>query len=76
MRGRQSMGMLTLLRVPELIAQDEDDYVRIATRALADPAWRKALAARIAAAQGDLFDVPDAIDRLQQFLEDDVTRNP
>lgn len=70
MRARQSMGMLSLIDVPELIARDEADYVRIAARLAAEPEWRDELAARIAAGQAKLFDVPDAIDRLQDFLWD------
>ena len=69
MRGRQSAGMLSLLDVPELIARDEGDYVRIAGRLVAEPAWQRELARRITATQGRLFDVPDAIDRLQEFLQ-------
>jgi protein O-GlcNAc transferase len=72
MRGRQSMGMLTQLGVAELIARDEDDYVRIATQLIEQPVWRAGLAARIAATQARLFDVPDAIDRLQEFLQAEV----
>ncbi len=72
MRGRQSMGMLTQLGVPELIARDEDEYVRIATQLVEQPVWRAELAARIAATQARLFDVPDAIDRLQAILQAEV----
>jgi predicted O-linked N-acetylglucosamine transferase (SPINDLY family) len=69
MRARQSMGMLSVIDLPELIARDEADYVRIAARLATEPAWRAALAGRITAGQAKLFDVPDAIDRLQNFLE-------
>jgi CRISPR-associated protein Csy1 len=69
MRGRQSAGMLSLLGVTELIARDKDDYVRIAARLIREPAWRRALAERITAAQDRLFDASEAIDRLQEFLQ-------
>src|SRR4029077_4640326 len=49
MRGRQSAGMLKLLGVPELIARDRGDYVAIATRLIADVAWRRELSERIRA---------------------------
>ena len=68
MRGRQSLGMLSLLGVTETVARDADDYVDIASRLVADTAWRDELSARIVSAQGKLFDVPDAIVRLQQVL--------
>ena len=41
MRGRQSAGMLRLIGVPELIAADEDDYVRIVVRAGGDAERRE-----------------------------------
>ena len=68
MRGRQSLGMLSLLEVTETVARDADDYVAIASRLVNEPAWRDALSARIVAAHDKLFDVPDAILRLQQLL--------
>jgi len=69
MRGRQSAGMLALLGVPELIARDRVDYLAIAARLIADPAWRRQLAATIRAAQDRLFGVPDAIEPLQNLLQ-------
>lgn len=74
MRGRQSAGMLSLLGVPELIAGDRADYMAIAARLSADVAWRRDLAQRIGAAQALLFDVPDAVERLQQLLQADDIR--
>jgi CRISPR-associated protein Csy1 len=47
MRGRQSLGILSLAGVDELIARDADDYVRIAARLAADAQWRSMLQARI-----------------------------
>ena len=74
MRGRQSAGMLSLLGVPELIARDRADYVSLASRLIAEPAWRRSLADRIRAAQGRLFNVGDATARLQQLLQVDDIR--
>jgi CRISPR-associated protein Csy1 len=75
MRSRQTAGMLSLLGISDLIASDADDYVRIATRLVAEHGWRRELAARIAAGHTILFDSPDAIDRLQQvLLADDPAR--
>jgi CRISPR-associated protein Csy1 len=69
MRGRQSTGMLRLLGVPELIAHDRADYLAIAARLIGDAGWRGELSARIRAASGELFDVPDAIEALQTLLQ-------
>ena len=69
MRGRQSAGMLSLMGITELIARDRDDYLAIAARLVAEPAWRRDLAARIRAAHGRLFNVSDGIERLQALLQ-------
>jgi predicted O-linked N-acetylglucosamine transferase (SPINDLY family) len=69
MRGRQSAGMLGLLGVGELIAGDRADYLRIAARLVTDAGSRREISARIRAAQGRLFEVPDAIGALQALLE-------
>jgi CRISPR-associated protein Csy1 len=58
MRARQSAGMLALMEIDELVAQDLDDYVRIAARLADDRAWRDAISARIVAARGRIFDDP------------------
>jgi len=52
-----------------LIARDRADYVAIATRLIADVAWRRELSERIRAGQGRLFDVPDAIASLETLLQ-------
>jgi CRISPR-associated protein Csy1 len=75
MRGRQSAGMLSLLGVPELIAADHAGYLAIAARLAGDESWRQELAARIGAAQSRLFDVSDAIERLQLLLQADDIRS-
>ena len=75
MRGRQSAGMLSLLGVPELIADDHAGYLTIAARLAGDEPWRRELAARIGAAQSRLFDVSDAIERLQLLLQADDIRD-
>ncbi|MDQ2963711.1 MAG: tetratricopeptide repeat protein [Pseudomonadota bacterium] len=69
MRGRQSAGMLELIGVPELIARDRADYLRIAGRLIGDAIWRRELAARIRAGNGHLFDVGDAAESLQMLLQ-------
>jgi predicted O-linked N-acetylglucosamine transferase (SPINDLY family) len=69
MRGRQSAGMLGLLGVPELIARDRAECVTLASRLVGDRAWRDGLCARIRASHGRLFDVPDAIDALQDLFQ-------
>ncbi len=68
MRGRQSMGMLTLMGIDELVARDADDYVRIAAKLAADRAWRNLLATRIRDARGKVFDDAAPVAAFVQFL--------
>jgi CRISPR-associated protein Csy1 len=70
MRSRQSAGMLALMGIGELVANDADDYVAIATRLGVDPGWRKALAGRIVAAQSRVFDDPAPTAALAAFLRE------
>lgn len=69
MRGRQSAGMLALAGVPELIAKDAEDYVRLATRLGTDPAWRSATGRKLAEGSARLFDDPAPVEALGRFLE-------
>jgi CRISPR-associated protein Csy1 len=68
MRGRQSAAMLRQVGVPELIADDRDEFVRIASRLLQDAAWRRDLAARIRGGGERLFDTRAPVDAFAQLL--------
>src|SRR5260221_8662605 len=69
MRGRQSMAMLRLLGVDELVASDAADYVAKAARIGTDREMRAALSGRIKAGLPTLFDRDEPIRDLQNFLE-------
>ena len=68
MRGRQSAAMLEQGGVPELVARDQDEYVAIAARLAADPAWRASLSARLRSGRHALFDDSRPIDALAETL--------
>lgn len=72
MRGRQSAGMLHLMGIDELVAQDQDDYVRIVAELAADPERRAALSRRIRDAHPRVFDDETPIKALAQWLRDNV----
>jgi protein O-GlcNAc transferase len=74
MRGRQTMAMLKLLEVTELIAKDGEDYVQIAGKLAADRAWRAKLAAKIRANEAALFADEAPIKALEQYLENWVAK--
>jgi protein O-GlcNAc transferase len=69
MRGRQSMAMLRILGLPELIARDPEDWIRIAVGLGRDRDLRKSLSARIQAGLGALFERDEPVRTLEDFLE-------
>ena len=58
MRGRQTMGMLILLGVEELIATSTDDYLAIAARLGTDKTYRDEVSRKILANVTRLFNDP------------------
>ena len=58
MRGRQTMGMLTLLGIDALIASSTDDYLAIAKRLATDKRYRDEISAKILANLPRLFNDP------------------
>ena len=69
MRGRQSMGMLRILGVPELVAADADDYVRRAVELARDGERRTAVSRSIVANLERLFDRDEPVRAFNDFLE-------
>jgi CRISPR-associated protein Csy1 len=68
MRGRQSLGMLRLMGLDELVARDEGDYLRIATRVAGDGEWRRGVRSRILEGASQVFDDPRPVIALREFL--------
>jgi CRISPR-associated protein Csy1 len=68
MRARQSAAMLGIAGLPELIAQDRDDYVRIAVRLASDRAYRDALSARLTDGAARVFDDAAPVDAFARWL--------
>ncbi len=75
MRGRQTMAMLKLLGLDELIANSNEDYLKIALRLATDKPYRQQISERIIANQAQLFDDPAPPRAFAQILED-LVRNP
>ncbi|MGE4221155.1 MAG: hypothetical protein AB7G39_17045 [Alphaproteobacteria bacterium] len=74
MRARHALGILRMLDIPETVARDRDDYVAIAARLGADPAWRAELRARTLAAKHRIEDDAESVDGLMRFVEAAVGR--
>ena len=68
MRGRQSFGMLSLLELPQLVAADEDDYVRKATGLARDKEALDSMRRQLGERVSGLFDRGDATAAFQEFL--------
>jgi predicted O-linked N-acetylglucosamine transferase (SPINDLY family) len=68
MRGRQSLAMLRLAGLEELVATDEKDYVRLAARLAADRPWREAIGTRVREGARRIFDDPAPVAALESFL--------
>jgi len=68
MRGRQSAGMLEIIGLRELIAENGEDYAAIALRLGRGRAWRDDISHRIAAARDRLFDDRTPVAKLASFL--------
>jgi CRISPR-associated protein Csy1 len=68
MRGRQSMGMLKLMGLDELIASDETDYVGKVAAIASDAAYRSDIAQRLSATRTRIFDDPAPVAALAAWL--------
>jgi len=69
MRGRQSAGMLAALELDEWIAADEEEFVTLAAALGQDPARRRAISTRMQGARQRLFDRPEPVAALADWLE-------
>jgi protein O-GlcNAc transferase len=68
MRGRQTLAMLRLMGLEQLVAPDADEYVRIALEIASDPRRNAALREAIAARRGVLFDRPEPVEAFAAAL--------
>ncbi len=68
MRGRQSMGMLRMLGVPELVATNADDYVRRAVEMAREPERRAAISRTILGNLERLFHRDEPLRAFNDFL--------
>lgn len=68
MRGRQSYGMLMAMSIPELVARDKDDYVKIALLLGKNHAYRLGVAERIRNNVGQVFENEKPIKELERLL--------
>jgi predicted O-linked N-acetylglucosamine transferase (SPINDLY family) len=67
-RARQTSAMLKVVGAPELIARDDDDYVRIAVAMCGDEARRADLRQRLRANSDALYENREGVRGLERFL--------
>jgi len=68
LRGRYAQSLLRRLDCPELIANSADDYVDKAIKVASDKVWQKILRARIIKHQAQIFERPEPIQDLTDWL--------
>jgi predicted O-linked N-acetylglucosamine transferase (SPINDLY family) len=68
LRGRLTYAMYRQMGIPDLVAADTADYVRLAARLGTEPDYREQLRRRIREASGVLFDDVAVVGELEQFL--------
>ena len=68
MRGRFASGVLETLGLPELVAQEDSDYVERAVRLAQDPAWRTRLRGELLSRGARAFADQAPIDALERLL--------
>lgn len=69
MRGRHSYGILKMLGVTETIAENREDYIKIAVRLGVDPDWRDSIREKINQCHGNLYEDQGAVRGLEGFYE-------
>lgn len=74
MRARHTAAMLRLMEIPELIARDQDDYVRIAIELANSADFRAEMRGRIAERKQRLFDGTAVHAAFADFLVDAAGR--
>lgn len=74
MRGRLASGLLKQMRLPELVAHSEAEYVAIAARLIQDVEYSRQIRARIEGARASLYEDIAPIRALEEFLTTSVAR--
>ena len=69
MRGRQTMAMLKQLGLPELIAQNQNEFAAICARLCTDNEWRRELGLRLASSAPQLFSNKLPLEALAAYFE-------
>ncbi len=69
MRGRHTYAMLKILEMEDTIAQDEAEYIDIAVRLAADPAWRHRIVEKMRSRHDRLYEDTTCVRALEEFYQ-------
>ena len=72
MRGRQTLACYRKLELFDCVAENEDDYVRIAVRLAHNRPWRGRICRQIQAGRDRVFGGNGLVGELDAFLENAV----
>jgi len=74
LRGRISLACYRKMGLMDLVATDDDDYVRLALRLGLEPDWRRLMRERILERNNVLYGDERPVRELESFLADAVAR--
>jgi predicted O-linked N-acetylglucosamine transferase (SPINDLY family) len=76
LRGRITYGLYRTIDVLDCVAHTAAEYVEIAVRLATDRDWRRAVSEKIVAGSSRLFEDQQAIEELEEFLQEAVAAAP
>ena len=74
MRGRFASGIVKRVKLDELVAKSEKEYIALAAKLAGDTAYREQIRARIVAARDVLYEDKAPIRALEEFLMSEIRR--
>ena len=74
MRGRFASGIVKRMKLDEVVAKSEKEYIALAAKLAGDTAYREQIRARIVAARGVLYEDKAPIRALEEFMMSEIRR--
>jgi predicted O-linked N-acetylglucosamine transferase (SPINDLY family) len=74
MRGRFASGVVKRMKLDELVAKSEKEYIALAAKLAGDTAYREQIRARIVAARDVLYEDEAPIRALEEFMMSEIRR--
>jgi len=74
MRGRFASGIVKRMKLDEVVAKSEKEYIALAAKLAGDTAYREQIRARIVAARDVLYGEEAPIRALEEFMMSEIRR--